>query len=264
MYLTEILVPANALIRAKICKALPYLCGFKTPYWTTASQTKEGYQQILLIVDAFIKYLQFVPLKSLSGAETLQVFKERLTLFGRPRVVVLDRGTNFTYKPLQLWFKKQNIELHLIAIDAPRANGQAERYVATVTNLLTTEVSKSSESPNKLLNHNTGNALHTEAELPELEEELNLMRDRKIASERLSKNAEKQEDIFNKKRRNNIEYKINDTVFIKPAATRGAKLDNKYVGPFVITEIMSNERYKILGQSRRSQVAPKDRLRLWN
>lgn len=73
-------------------------------------QSKDGYQHILIIVDAFTKYLQLVPLKSLSGAETLQVFKERLTLFGRPRVVVLDRGTNFTYKALQQFFKRQNVE----------------------------------------------------------------------------------------------------------------------------------------------------------
>ncbi|CAK9829656.1 Transposon Tf2-8 polyprotein [Anthophora retusa] len=112
--------------------------------------TKEGYQHILLIVDAFTKYLQLIPLKTLSGPEMLAIFRERLTLFGTPRVVVFDRGTNFTYKPLKLFIEKHGSQVHFIATGAPRANGQAKRYVATVTNLLSIETKKGTEWPNKL------------------------------------------------------------------------------------------------------------------
>lgn len=181
-------------------------------------RSKDGYQHILIIVDAFTKYLQLIPLQSLSGGETLQVFRERLTLFGRPRVVVLDRGTNFTYKSLQSFFEKQNVQLHLIATGAPRANGQAERYVATVTNLLTAELSKISEWPSKIIKvqeslnttvqsstgfsphrllfgieRSAGNAVHVEADLPSLSEDVNLIQDREVAFKRLLENAEKQD-----------------------------------------------------------------------
>ncbi|KOC63539.1 Pro-Pol polyprotein, partial [Habropoda laboriosa] len=113
-------------------------------------KTKDGYEHVLLIVDAFTKYVQLVPLKSLSGTETLQVFKKKLTLFGTPRVIVLNRGTNFTFKSLEQFIKKHGIELHYNVMGAPRANRQAERYVATVTNLLTVEINKNRDWPSKL------------------------------------------------------------------------------------------------------------------
>jgi hypothetical protein len=111
--------------------------------------------------------------------------------------------------------EKQNVELHLIATGVPRANGQAERYVATVTNLLTSMVSKAAEWPSELnkigeslnttkqsstgfspsrllfgIERSAGNASHIESDLPDLNEKIDLMRDREIAFERVLKNAE--------------------------------------------------------------------------
>lgn len=40
-------------------------------------------------------------------------------------------------------------------------------------------------------------------------------------------------------------------------------MDKKNEGPFVISEILVNDRYRIVGKSGRPQVALKDRLRLW-
>ncbi|KAK2578851.1 hypothetical protein KPH14_000796, partial [Odynerus spinipes] len=108
-----------------------------------------------------------------------------------------------------------------------------------------------------------GDALHIEAELPDTQEKVDVVSDREIAAERLLKNAEKQNIRFNKKRRTNVEFKRDDTVFVKPASTREAKLEKKYVGPFVICEVLDNDRFKIVGKSGKPQVVPKDRLRLW-
>ena len=239
-------------------------------------------------VDAFSKYVQLVPLKSLTGSEMLQIFKERLTLFGTPRVIVMDRATNFTFKSLVQFIKKHGIEVHFIATGAPRANGQAERYVSTVINLLTVEIGKSSEWPSKLsklmlslnttiqkttgfsphrllfgIERSAGTADRAEMELPDTDEQINVNADRELASRRLTENAEKQNNRFNKKRRNNVVYKEGDTVFIKPADLRRAKLEDKYIGPFVISKVLINDRYEIVGKTGNPQIAPKDRLRLW-
>ncbi|CAK9806275.1 Retrovirus-related Pol polyprotein from transposon 297 [Anthophora plagiata] len=249
--------------------------------------TKEGYQHILLIVDAFTKYLQLIPLKTLSGPEMLAIFRERLTLFGTPRVVVFDRGTNFTYKPLKLFIEKHGSQVHFIATGAPRANGQAERYVATVTNLLSIETKKGTEWPNKLaklmLSLNTtlqkstgfspsrllfgletgpGNVMRAEEHLP-ANDRIDVAHDRSVAGKRLEENAVSQEARFNRMRINNIEYKEGDAIFLKPAGNRKAKLDVKYTGPFTISKILPNDRYEIIGKSGRPQIAPKDRLRAW-
>lgn len=89
--------------------------------------------------DGFTKYVLLVPLRSLSGQETVKAFKRTLTLFGTPRRLITDRGTNFTDAKTKQLLISLGIEHHLIAIGAPRANGPAERYVDTVLNMLTTE-----------------------------------------------------------------------------------------------------------------------------
>ena len=216
--------PKQGLLHSIEKKPIPFdviHCDCVGPF----EESKDGYKHILVIVDAFTKYVQLVPLQSLSGPEMLRTFRDRLTLFGTPRIVVCDRGTNFTYKPLGQFLTKHGVELHLIVTGAPRANGQAERYVSTVTNLLTVEVSKTSEWPNKLakiqfslnttvqkstgftparllfgVERSAGLAAIAESQLPPPDDEIDVNRDRHVAFERLKKNADQQNERFNKKR----------------------------------------------------------------
>ncbi|XP_046142832.1 uncharacterized protein LOC123988087 [Osmia bicornis bicornis] len=236
----------------------------------------------------FIPEFALVPLKTLSGDEMLQIFKERLTLFGVPQLVIFDRGTNFTFKQLQQFIEKHGSIVHYVATGAPRANGQAERYVATVTNLLTVEIKKFKEWPNKLaklmlslnttvqkttgfspyrllfgLERGTGVADRVEAELPDTNERINVNEDRDLASVRLAENAVEQNTRFDKKRRDNVVYKEGDTVFVKPADLRRAKLESKYLGPFVISKVMQNDHFEVVGKTKRPQTVPKDRMKLW-
>lgn len=75
-----------------------------------------------------------------------------------------------------------------------------------------------------------------EEELPDVQDEIDVHRDREIASERLSKNAETQAVRFNKIRADNLVYSVGDTVFLRPGDSRRAKLEDKYVGPFRIMQ----------------------------
>ncbi|XP_076237485.1 uncharacterized protein LOC143181127 [Calliopsis andreniformis] len=217
-----------------------------------------------------------------------EIRQERLTLFGTPRIIVFDRATNFTYKPLQQFIKKHGSMIHFIATGAPRANGQAERYVGTVTNLLTVEIKKGAEWPNKLaklmltlnttvqkstgfspcrllfgLDQGPGIMSRVEEQLPPTNEVIDVVSDRDVAAKRLEENAASQELRFNKTRRNNIVYKEGDTVFTKPADDRRAKLAVKYLGSFTISKVLENDRFEIIGKSGRPQTVPIDRLRLW-
>lgn len=121
-------------------------------------------------------------------------------------------------------------------------------------------------SPSRLLfgiERSAGNAALAEKELPDSNERVDIVRDRELASERLRKNAESQNVAANSKRKNNINYAVGDTVFGRPSDTRRAKLEMKYVGPYKIVRILPNDRFEIVGNSGRLQVAPKDRLRPW-
>ena len=70
-----------------------------------------------------------------------------LSLFGITETFICDRGTNFTDKSVKRMLKDSGIHQHLIARGVPRGNGQVERYVKTVLNLLRTEIDDKAEWP---------------------------------------------------------------------------------------------------------------------
>lgn len=102
--------------------------------------SNEGFKHLLLLVDAFTKFLFLIPLKTLSGPETCNVLRQYLGMFGITKKFICDRGTNFTDKSVKEMLRDLGIQQHLIAKSAPRGNGQVERYVGTVLNLLRTEI----------------------------------------------------------------------------------------------------------------------------
>jgi hypothetical protein len=119
---------------------------------------------------------------------------------------------------LEQFLKKRYIRLYLLAAKAPRMNGQAKRYVAIVTNLLITQLSKISELQIKLVQSPVNTSKITgftqtqslfgierstdPVGLPkaELITPGDVYRERQITFKRLQRNAEKQNIIFNNKR----------------------------------------------------------------
>lgn len=95
-----------------------------------------GCSQILVIVDGFSKLcrLQPIPKKTFecSIRTLLPVFNE----FGKPRRIVADRAAAFTSTVFQNFLSEHNVRLHRIATEVPRGNGQVERVMRTVFNLL--------------------------------------------------------------------------------------------------------------------------------
>ena len=69
-------------------------------------------------------------------------------MFGITKRFISDRGTNFTDKSVKKLLSELGIQHHLIAKSAPIVNGQVERYVAAVLNLLRAEIGVKAEWPN--------------------------------------------------------------------------------------------------------------------
>lgn len=253
------------------------------------SQSTEGFKYLLLLVDAFTKFLFLVPLKGLSGPETCEALKSHLSMFGITKTLICDRGTNFTDKTVKGLLLELGIQQHLIAKSAPRGNGQVERYVGTVINLLRTEIENKSEWPNKIYKLQT--ALNTSVQkttgfspvylltgvegnspdIKSLTESLplkclptNLLNDRKLAYDRMRRQAELAKHFFDKKRRSNKRFAIGDFVYHPSGNSHLSKLDGKYEGPFEITQVFPNERFELKNvSSNRKRVVAKDMLRLW-
>lgn len=252
--------------------------------------TNEGFKHVLLLVDGFTKFCLLKPLKTLNAQELIPIIRETVTLFGTPSLVVSDRGTNFSSHQIQSLFRELNIEHHMIATGTPRSNGQVERYVATVTNMLSTVCNESSDWPNDLwkvqqtinttVQKSTGFTplrllIGVEANIPcvqaRLDEVLNsdefvinVQADRELARQRLIQISEKFKERFDSMRRNNKSYNIGDLVYVNQDHRRNNKLGQKFKGPYEISTILPNDRFALKGIGNlRDIVIAKEKLRFW-
>lgn len=254
-------------------------------------QSAEGFKHVLLIVDGFTKFCILKPLKTLNGQELVSVIRETVTLFGSPTLVITDRGTNFTSNQVQSLFRELEIEHHMISTGTPRSNGQVERYVATITNMLTTSINDLSEWPNVLwkvqLSLNTtiqkstgfsplrlligieGNIPSIQARLADVVDEsirpiINVQTDRQLAEQRLRDVAEKFKERFDTTRRTNKTYSIGDIVYVCQDHRRHDKLSPKFKGPYEILETLPNDRYSLRGHNNlRNIIVAKEKLRIY-
>lgn len=254
--------------------------------------SEEGYRHILLLVDGFTKFCLLKPLKTLNAQELIPIIRETVTLFGTPSLVVTDRGTNFSSNQIQGLFRDLNIEHHLIATGTPRSNGQVERYVATVINMLCTMCNDSSDwsselwkvqqsintniqkstgfSPLRLLIGVEANIPVVQARLSEvldddsLEPDIDVRSDRELAKQRLQIISKKMKERFDSIRRNNKNYNVGDLVYISQEHRRNDKLAPKFKGPYEILSIQPNDRYALKGLNNlRNIIVAKEKLRFW-
>lgn len=255
------------------------------------TQARQGYKYILLIIDAFTKFCLLKPLKTMAAQELVDTVRDSVTLFGTPSLIITDRGSNFSSKQLQALFTEWQVEHHMIATGTPRGNGQVERYVTTVTNMLSTMCSPESDWPSELwrvqqsinttVQKSTGftpmrlligrdsNIPCIQARLDELAHndecnQLDVRSDRQLAQQRLKDEADKFKRRFDSTRRDNITYKIGDFVYVNQDHRRNDKLKEKFKGPYEILDILENDRYHLKGPGNlRNVTIAKDKLRLW-
>ncbi|CAK1549316.1 unnamed protein product [Leptosia nina] len=253
--------------------------------------SSEGYKHLLIIVDGFTKYCILKPLKTLNGQELVPILRENLTLFGTPTLIITDRGTNFTSDHVKLLLREMQIEHHMIATGTPRSNGQAEKYIGTIINMLTTTVTDSSEwpsvlwkiqqslnttiqkstgfAPTRLLIGCDGNIPSVQARLDEIQcrdsiQDIDVETDRVLARQRLKGAAEKYKKRFDSTRRNNIIFNIGDIVYVNQAHRRHDKLSPKFKGPYKIINLLEHDRVYLKGlNTLRNITVAKEKLRLW-
>lgn len=245
----------------------------------------------MIIVDGFTKYCILKPLKTLNGQELVPILRENLTLFGTPSMIITDKGTNFTSDHVRSLLRNMQINHHLIATGTPRSNGEVEKYVGTIINMLTTSVGDSSEwpsvlwkiqqslnttiqkstgfAPTRLLIGCNGNIPPIQARLDDIQDsnsvgEIDAEADRDIARQRLRDAAENYKKRFDSTRRNNKVFNIGDTVYVNQDHRRHDKLSPKFKGPYEILELLEHDRFYLKGlNTLRNITVAKEKLRLW-
>ncbi|KAG6442304.1 hypothetical protein O3G_MSEX002317 [Manduca sexta] len=90
----------------------------------------------LIVVDAYTKWLEVIPTKTMTASSTVKILKKLFTTFGLPVTIVSDNGRQFRSEEIQQFYRENGITARYTAPFHPATNGQAERYVQTFKNKL--------------------------------------------------------------------------------------------------------------------------------
>lgn len=237
-------------------------------------KTGTGYRHLLIIIDAFTKFIRICPCKSTTSEEAIKHLRDYFRAYSKPKRLISDRGTCFTSDVFKQFLASEMVKHVQIAVSTPRANGQVERYNRVIAPML----AKLSESPTKwdrVLNkteyslNNTvcrstgetpsrllfgveqrGNINDVLREMLDenVDFERNLEEIRSRASENIEKSQKDNANRYNLRRKAAREYKVGDYVEIRNVETTpgiNKKLLPKFKGPYVVKKVLDHDRYVI-------------------
>uniref|UniRef100_A0A0A9X1Z8 RNA-directed DNA polymerase n=1 Tax=Lygus hesperus TaxID=30085 RepID=A0A0A9X1Z8_LYGHE len=251
--------------------------------------TSEGFKHLLIIVDAFTKYCLLLPLCSTSAAETEKQFLRVIGLFGTPKFFVTDAGSNFKNTTFPKLLETLKIEHHCVTPDVHRGNGQVERYMRTLMNLIRVESTVSSEWSrnlwkiqlvlNSTLQKSTGTTplqlligVNTSTPLLQsllrnLDSDLSTVRNRRLDRERVARlmNSAQDSSDVNSKRRDTQEFAVGNFVLMhKDKTLHNSKLNYTFLGPYEVISCLPRGRYGLKKVGTRFVTkAAKEQLRRW-
>ncbi|KAF9420133.1 hypothetical protein HW555_003546 [Spodoptera exigua] len=241
-----------------------------------------GFKFVLVLVDAFTKFCLLYALYRQDTTELKRVFENAISLFGVPKLLVCDRGRMFEASSFTGWVVELGCDIHYVTPEMHHANGQVERYVRTVLNLIRVEsdnknttwsdalckiqlvlnITKQKTTQLSALNLLIGSDATTpviralirdvavENAQPNREAWREMCRDR--ARGLLKENQAKQDSYVNRQRRPPRTFQVNDCVFVIKYSQSTGKLDSGMRGPYRVIKVLPSGRYelKLLGGAR--------------
>ena len=253
---------------------------------------------MLVIVDAFTKFVIIEAVKSQKSQPVVRVFQQLMCLFGVPTRIISDRGSAFTSHSFQLFCETYNIKHVLNAVATPRANGQCERYNRTILAELATLGADSNSTEwdthvkevqsamntcfSKGINTTPSEALMgyhprpaAQAQLlADIEvdlDRLNLTELRADMERHISADQARQKKYYDKSRKEAVKYSKDDLVLVQITSVSptgsSKKLLPKFRGPFRVVSALFNDRYVVEdlreGRYKARSVAAVEKLRPW-
>lgn len=237
--------------------------------------TNKNYKHILSVIDAFTKFVWLYPCKSTSANEVISKLRLQSFVFGNPTMIISDKGPAFTSKEFQDYCDEENIKHSPITTGLPRANGQVERLNSIVISVIS---KLSSKEPNKwfkyvpkvqqIINSTyqrsikktpfelmIGTKMRQKEDL-HIIDMLNSATEEQFAKERDNLREEAKRNIlkiqqenrkqYNLRRKPSTKYQLGQLVAIKRTQQGpGLKLKAKYLGPYKIIRVKSNDTYDV-------------------
>jgi len=84
-------------------------------------------KHIFVVVDGLTKFVRLYSAKSTSTREIITALKDYFRAYSRPKCIISDRGSCFTFKDFEEFMEEYNVKHIKIATGSPQANGQVER-----------------------------------------------------------------------------------------------------------------------------------------
>lgn len=238
----------------------------------------------LVFIDAFTKFVLLHHTYHINSASCVKALKANVALFGAPTRIIADQGRCFSGKDFKEFCETHNIQLHLIATGSSRANGQVERVMSTLKNMLTAaEVKQDCSwqealgdvqlalnctvnrvtqfSPMEMMFGKTSKPLSL-VTLGETHEPVNVSEIREKALERINKASSYDKARFDSTKAKVAKLSVGDLALIQNEERNQTKLAPKYKGPFQVIEVLDGDRYVLKSfTSNRTYKYAHDRVR---
>jgi len=204
-------------------------------------------EYIIVQIDSFTKFVYLYHTVKLDTDSCIKALRSSISLFGAPSRVITDQGRYFTSSKFSEFCSSRNIRLHLISTGSSRANGQVERVMSTLKNLLTAVECREKSWQDSLgdvqlvLNY-TVNRI---TEAVETESDIDLSGVRTRACRNMESNASYDKERFVKTKAVVKRHCVGDYVLLWNEERHQTKLDPKFRGPFVVAEVLDEDRYTL-------------------
>jgi hypothetical protein len=236
-------------------------------------KTKNKNQYLLVVVDAFTKFVFIFPVRSTKTSCVIKELENLSKTFGNPKRIITDAGSSFTSNEFTQYCSNKNIHLHTVATGMHRSNGQAERFNKTILDALKTLGANSTEDRwdqyVKLLQQGMNSTIHktikavpsevflgyrirtdSDSLAPESEDSLiDVTKLRETADSNIKSNARYQKGRFDRSRSKARSYDVGDLVMITIQSHsndgKSRKLLPVFKGPFQVSKVMGNDRYEV-------------------
>ncbi|GKD97629.1 putative reverse transcriptase domain-containing protein [Tanacetum coccineum] len=248
---------------------------------TKLPRSSSGYDAIWVIVDRLTKSAHFLPIREDYKTEKLAriYINEIVARHGVPVSIISDRDGRFASHLWQALQKALGTKLHMSTAYHPETDGQSERTIQTLEDMLRAcvmDFGGSWDAHLPLIEFSYNNSYHTsikcapfealygrecrphviwtevgESQLigPEIVQETTK---KIIQIEDRLKTARSRQKRYTDKRRKPLEFKVGDRVLLKVSPWKGVvrfgkkgKLAPQYVGPFEIVECVGPVAYRL-------------------
>lgn len=244
-------------------------------------RTPKGYNSIWVIVDRLTKSAHFLPIKmTYSAAQYAKLYLDEIvSLHGIPISIVSDRGSQFTSKFWQSFQEALGSQLYFSTAFHPQTDGQSERTIQTLEDMLRAcviDFEGSWDQHLPLIEFAYNNSYQASIQMAPFEalygrkcrspigwfetgEQKLLGPDLvqcavdkvKLIRERLQ-TAQSRQKSYADHRRKELEFQEGDLVFLRVSPFKGVmrfgkkgKLSPRYVGPFQILQRVGSRAYEL-------------------